>query len=114
MRVATNQARALAELGHEVLLAAAARGYDGALPRQVEGVPAALFPARQLLPGTGFAGLTAPGLVRALPGLARAADVLHIPTGGWLQLQTLHHFQTAALRWAPNLVLLTWTVLRHE
>lgn len=77
-RVAVNQAVELQKRGHDVTILAGARGYRGALPTQLEGVPAALFPARQVLPRAGFAGLSAPGLQRALPKLAASADILHI------------------------------------
>lgn len=78
LRVATNQATALARAGHEVVLAAGTRGFAGPPPQVVDDVPAALFPARRLVPRTGFAGLAAPGLQRALPVLSRSADVMHV------------------------------------
>ncbi len=77
VRVAVNQARALHELGHEVTLAAATRGFAEA-PVELDGVPVRLFPARTLLPGTGFAGLTSPGLLRWLRTAVKQADVVHI------------------------------------
>lgn len=78
MRVALNQARELIALGHEVVLAGAMRGFDGRPPDDLEGVPVALYPARTLLPGVGFAGLSAPGLYRALPRLTHGIDVMHV------------------------------------
>lgn len=78
VRVALNQARELIAQGHDVLVAGAARGFDGPLPRQVDGVPVALFPARTVMPRIGFAGLAAPGLQRRLAKLAADADVVHI------------------------------------
>lgn len=78
VRVAVNQARALAELGHEVTLAGAERGYAGSPPREVDGVRAELHPARRLVPGTGFAGLGAPGLWRWLRRHATDFDVVHV------------------------------------
>jgi glycosyltransferase involved in cell wall biosynthesis len=77
VRVALNQAAALAELGHQVTLAAATRGYEDP-PHELGGVPVRLFPARTVLPGTGFAGLTSPGLLRWLPSAIRSADVVHV------------------------------------
>ncbi|MCR2823967.1 glycosyltransferase [Microbacterium sp. zg.Y909] len=77
LRVAVNQLQALAARGHEVLLCAAARGFD-VVPDQIDGVPARLYPARNLLPGTGFAGLASPALWRAVRKNARDFDVVHI------------------------------------
>jgi len=78
VRVALNQARALAERGHEVLVAGAHRGFTGAPPRRMEGVRLALFPARTLLPGAGFAGVASPGLYRRLAALTRGVDIVHV------------------------------------
>jgi len=77
LRVAVNQLQALAARGHDVVLCAAARGYD-VLPDHIDGVPARLYPARTLLPGTGFAGLGSPALWRAVRRNARDFDVVHI------------------------------------
>lgn len=77
VRVAVNQARALAELGHEVTIAGGHRGFETP-PAELEGVPARLFPARTILPGAGFAGLAAPGIGRWVRHAARSADVVHI------------------------------------
>ena len=77
VRVAVNQAAALRDLGHQVILLAGHRGFAEA-PSTVDGFPVRLYPARRILPGTGFAGLTSPGLLRALRGLLPGADVVHI------------------------------------
>lgn len=77
IRVAVNQARALRELGHDVTLAAGTRGFE-TRPTELDGVPVLLFPARQLLPGTGFAGLTSVGLLRWLEKAVDDADVVHV------------------------------------
>lgn len=77
LRVAVNQASALAKLGHDVVLAAGARGYQS-LPTEVDGVPARLFPAFDVLPGAGFAGITSPGLLRWLRGAMANTDVVHV------------------------------------
>jgi glycosyltransferase involved in cell wall biosynthesis len=77
VRVAVNQARALRELGHEVTLAAATRGFAEPLA-ELDGVPVRLFPARTILPGTGFAGLGSPGLLRWLRMAVKQADVVHV------------------------------------
>ena len=78
LRVAVNQLVALRERGHEVVLAGSHRGYGDTPPREVEGVRTRLFPARTLIPGTGFAGLAAPGLWRAMRDHAREFDVVHV------------------------------------
>jgi glycosyltransferase involved in cell wall biosynthesis len=77
VRVAINQAAALTELGHEVTLTAAVRGFSEP-PTEMNGVPIRLFPARTLLPGTGFAGLAAPGMLRWLRTAISEFDVAHI------------------------------------
>jgi glycosyltransferase involved in cell wall biosynthesis len=78
IRVAVNQAHALAALGHEVLIVAAARGFDGPLPQEVDGVPARLFPVRRIVPGRSFSGLGSPGLWRWLRAHGREFDVAHV------------------------------------
>ncbi|MEE9963530.1 MAG: glycosyltransferase [Propionicimonas sp.] len=77
VRVAVNQAAALSDLGHQVILLAGHRGFAEA-PSSVDGFPVRLYPAHHMLPGTGFAGLISPGLLRALRGLLPGADVVHI------------------------------------
>jgi len=78
VRVAVNQLRELASRGHDVMLVGSHRGYDGEPPTQIEGVPARLFPARTVLPGAGFAGLTSPGLLRGLRRNVSSFDVVHV------------------------------------
>jgi glycosyltransferase involved in cell wall biosynthesis len=79
VRVALNQAAALIKLGHQVTLAAATRGYQDP-PLEIDGVPIRLFPALTVLPGTGFAGISSPQLLRWLPNAIRAAEVVHLHT----------------------------------
>jgi glycosyltransferase involved in cell wall biosynthesis len=78
VRVALNQAQALIDRGHEVTIAGAHRGYDGVAPTDLHGIPAALFPARTVLPGAGFAGLTSPALNRWLRTAVRGFDMVHV------------------------------------
>lgn len=78
LRVAVNQLRALQEEGHEVLLAAGVRGYDGSIPENFDGVPLKGFKAVTLVPGTGFAGLSAPGLTPWLLRVASTFDAVHV------------------------------------
>jgi glycosyltransferase involved in cell wall biosynthesis len=77
-RVAINQLLALQERGHQVVLAGTQRGFDASVPTELEGVPAKLFPARTILPGSGFAGLGSPELWRAVHRHAREFDVIHV------------------------------------
>jgi glycosyltransferase involved in cell wall biosynthesis len=77
VRVAVNQARALIEAGHQVTVAAATRGFTDP-PTQLDGVPLRLFPARTILPGTGFAGLGAPALTRWIRNHVADFDVVHV------------------------------------
>ncbi len=77
VRVAVNQASALTELGHQVTLTAAVRGFAEP-PRQLDSVPIRLFDARTVVPGTGFAGLAAPGMLRWLRAAVGEFDVAHI------------------------------------
>lgn len=76
--MAINQAKALTALGHEVVVAAAAGGFDGPLPSSFDGYPVRLFPARRLIPASGFAGLASPGLLKWLAKNIRWADIIHV------------------------------------
>lgn len=79
VRVAENHAAALRARGHEVTVAAGSRGFaPGTAPTTLGGAPLHLFPAAQVLPGAGFSGLTAPGLLRWVRRAARAHDVVHV------------------------------------
>jgi glycosyltransferase involved in cell wall biosynthesis len=78
IRVALNQLAELARQGHEVELIAGTRGFDGAPPTEIQGVPVTLFPVRSIVPKTGFAGLASPGLQRYLKSRLPAADVVHV------------------------------------
>lgn len=77
VRVAVNQVRELLAAGHDVTLATSYLGYDEA-PTEYDGVPVTAFPARRLVPGTGFAGLTAPGLHKWLREAVKTADIVHV------------------------------------
>ncbi|APF35147.1 MULTISPECIES: glycosyltransferase [Microbacterium] len=77
VRVALNQLAALRDLGHDVVIAGAARGYDS-LPSDVDGIPARLFPARTLIPGIGFAGIGSPALLRSLRRHVGEFDIVHV------------------------------------
>lgn len=78
VRVAINQAKALTNLGHEVIVAAAAGGFEGPLPSVFDGFSVCLFPARKVVPKSGFAGLTSPGLLRWIAHAVNGADIIHV------------------------------------
>lgn len=79
-RVATEDVAALAELGHEVIIAAGTWDYDP-VPTTIAGVRAHLFPA--FAPGGrgSLRGLAAPELARWLRRVAPQADAVHIHLG---------------------------------
>ncbi|WP_128644520.1 glycosyltransferase [Rhodococcus sp. BS-15] len=73
-RVALNQAEALADLGHDVTVVAAGSG-----PTPQSGVVRVeLFRPRMLIPRSGFAGLTAPGMLRWLAAESGRFDLVHV------------------------------------
>lgn len=77
VRVAVNHVRELLAAGHDVTLATSYLGYDQA-PTEYDGVPVKAFPARRLIPGTGFAGLTSPALHKWLHNAVKSADLVHV------------------------------------
>lgn len=72
------QTAALAAAGHEVEVFA---GWDGAATLEIPGVRVRLFPARHLVPGTGFSGITSGALVRALRAELGRFDAVHVHLG---------------------------------
>ncbi|MBU8823740.1 glycosyltransferase [Mycolicibacterium goodii] len=76
-RVALNQSAELACRGHEVTIAGAARGY-GTLPTELNGIPAKLFAATNILRRPGFAWTYASGLTSWLRGNWRTFDTVHV------------------------------------
>lgn len=79
-RVALNQSAELVRRGHDVTLVAAARGY-GEPPTELNGATVKLFTARTALPGPGFSGVVAPGLMKWLRDNWFHFDVTHIHLG---------------------------------
>ena len=77
VRVATNLAREMADAGHDVTILGSYRGYDAA-PTEIDGVPARFFRAYRALPGLGFSGLIAPGLMTHLVKSIAEYDVVHV------------------------------------
>lgn len=76
-RVALNQLKALQEAGHEVLLVAGVQGFDARTMTDYDGIPVKAFKAHRL-PGIGFAGLFAPGMLRWLARVPLGQDQVHI------------------------------------
>lgn len=79
-RVAFNQTAALNRRGHRATVAASVRGYDAEHPAPTErdGVPIAGFRAVTALPGIGFAGLSAPGMVAWFLRHRHDFDLVHV------------------------------------
>lgn len=77
VRVAVNQLKALAELGHDVTLFSTYRDYEEA-PQAIDGVPVVAFPARTLIPGIGFAGLGSRRLTKEVRSRVADFDVVHV------------------------------------
>ncbi|WP_068158479.1 glycosyltransferase [Rhodococcus phenolicus] len=79
-RVALNQSAELLGRGDDVTVVAATRDYPLG-PSWIDGVPVRLFNARQLVPGSGFAGLGAPAMTRWVGRNRTRFDVVHIHFG---------------------------------
>lgn len=77
VRVALNQAKELMSRGHDVTIFAGCRGYSP-VPNEIEGVRVRLFPALNVVPASGFAGLFSVRLLRALSKAIESIDVLHV------------------------------------
>ncbi|MFF3330095.1 glycosyltransferase [Streptomyces sp. NPDC002888] len=78
VRVAVNLTGGLAKHGVDSRIVALGSGFDGPLPADVDGRPARLYPARRVLPGAGFSGITSPALLADARRLVRDADVVHV------------------------------------
>lgn len=77
-RVALNLSKAQRARGDDARIMALGDGFGGALPREVESVPAHLFPARHLLPMFEVSGITSAALLRAVRRMVRGADLVHV------------------------------------
>lgn len=77
VRVAINQLKSMASLGHQTHLYAAHRGYRSA-PNEIDGITLTSYPATRLIPKTGFSGLTSMGLLVDLYRQLRNYDVVHV------------------------------------
>lgn len=77
VRVALNLGRGLERRGHSVVVAGGQRGYPEC-PRDLEGVPATLFPVHSLSRRLGFSGLVSPRLYSWLWRNVADFDVVHV------------------------------------
>lgn len=77
-RVALNLSRGLRARGVRSAMVALGDGFEGPLPREVDGVPARLFQARHVLPAFEVSGITSPALLARAARLVRSADVVHV------------------------------------
>jgi glycosyltransferase involved in cell wall biosynthesis len=77
LAVAIAQSRELARRGHDVTLLA---GWDGKLTLTIPGVRVVLSRG-QRIPGTGFSGVRAPGLLKWLTDNQHQIDLVHIHSG---------------------------------
>jgi glycosyltransferase involved in cell wall biosynthesis len=77
-RVALNLSRGLRARGEQAAVVALGDRFPGPLPREVDGVPTRLFPARHVLPRFEVSGITSPSLLARARGLVRSADVVHV------------------------------------
>jgi len=76
-RVCQNQTKALQERGHQVTVLAGARRNDLSPLTSIDGVRTLLFRARRL-PGLGFAGMFALGMLSWLREHSREFDIAHV------------------------------------
>ncbi|HBF81845.1 MAG TPA: glycosyl transferase [Streptomyces sp.] len=77
-RVALNLSKVQRADGDDARLMALGDGFEGALPGEVEGVPAHLFQARHLLPAFEVSGITSAALLRTARRMMRGADLVHV------------------------------------
>nr|WP_240929392.1 glycosyltransferase [Streptomyces coryli] len=77
-QVAVNLSKGLRSRGVDARIATLGDGYDGPLPRDIEGVPAWLHQARHVLPRFEVSGITSPALLARARRLVKGADVVHV------------------------------------
>ncbi|MFE7618051.1 glycosyltransferase [Streptomyces sp. NPDC057496] len=77
-RVALNLSKVQRAAGDDARIMALGDGFDGPLPREVEGVPAHLFRARHLLPAFEVSGITSGALLLTARRMMRGADLVHV------------------------------------
>ncbi|GAA1897880.1 glycosyltransferase [Streptomyces sodiiphilus] len=77
-RVALNLTRELRARGEQAVVLALGDGFEGPLPRTVDGVPVKLFRARHVLPRFEVSGITSPALLARAWSFIRSADLVHV------------------------------------
>ncbi|MFF2901443.1 glycosyltransferase [Streptomyces sp. NPDC057966] len=77
-RVALNLSKVQRAAGDDARIMALGDGFEGPLPREIEGVPAHLFPARHLLPAFEVSGITSGALLLTALRMMRGADIVHV------------------------------------
>ncbi|MFB7212662.1 glycosyltransferase [Streptomyces sp. NPDC056255] len=77
-RVALNLSKVQRAAGDDARIMALGDGFEGPLPREIEGVPAHLFQARHLLPAFEVSGITSGALLRTAYRMMRGADLVHV------------------------------------
>ncbi|MFF8615938.1 glycosyltransferase [Streptomyces sp. NPDC015350] len=77
-RVALNLSKVQRAAGDDARIMALGDGFDGPLPREVEGVPVHLFRARHLLPVFEVSGITSGALLLTARRMMRGADLVHV------------------------------------
>lgn len=77
VQVALNQAAALRDAGHSVVVAAGQRGFTS-IPTEMAGVPLKLFRSPTVIPKTGFAGVCSPTLLHWVRSHRNDFDVVHV------------------------------------
>ncbi|AZM45709.1 glycosyl transferase [Streptomyces sp. WAC 06738] len=77
-RVALNLSRGLRARGVDSRIATLGDGFEGPLPRDIDGVPAFMYQAKHVLPRFEVSGITSPALLARARRLVRSADVVHV------------------------------------
>ncbi|MEU6017066.1 glycosyltransferase [Streptomyces sp. NPDC047515] len=77
-RVALNLSKVQRAGGDDARIMALGDGFEGPLPREVEGVPVHLFPALHVLPVFEVSGITSGALLLAARRMMRGADLVHV------------------------------------
>ncbi|MFG3531290.1 glycosyltransferase [Streptomyces sp. NPDC047917] len=77
-RVALNLSKVQRAAGDDARIMALGDGFEGPLPREIEGVPARLFPARRLFPAFEVSGITSGALLLTALRMMRGADIVHV------------------------------------
>ncbi|WP_326795551.1 glycosyltransferase [Streptomyces sp. NBC_01808] len=77
-RVALNLSKGLRARGVDSRIATLGDGFEGPLPRDIDGVPTFMYQAKHVLPRFEVSGITSPALLARARRLVRSADVVHV------------------------------------